>query len=124
MFAGLWPLVWHYGLFSLLIGGFIAIAILSVALEIELAKIPLIGGWLARNVIHIREWAILAAVLTASHVIIYGIGVSNGEVRIKAQWAAAEKVAIERAKAARSSAVTTVKRHPDGLRNDPNDRDN
>lgn len=125
-FAGLWPIVGHYTLFLGVIGGCIALAIFSVALQAELASIPLIGPWLASNIRHIREWAIVGAVLAAIILISYGLGVSNGEARVKAQWAAAEQAAITLGKNARSSAVRSVERAPAsaGLRDDEYNRDN
>jgi hypothetical protein len=120
--SGLFPIFWHYSEFTILIAVCIAVAIFSIALEAEMAKIPLIGPWLASNIGHIREWAIVIAILAFSHVMIYGIGVSNGEARVKAQWAAAEKAAVERAKDARASAVNSVKRNPSGVHNDPYER--
>lgn len=122
-FTGLWPLFWHYSLFTLIIAGCIAVALFSVALQAELSSIPLVGGFLSRNIGHIREWAILGAVLTASHLLIYGIGVSNGEKRIKAQWNAAENAAIKQAQDARASAVNSIEHDPEFLRGDPYNRD-
>lgn len=122
-FYGLWPIFWHYSVFTLIIAGFVAVAIFATALEVELAQIPLIGVWLSSNIGHIREWAILGAVLTASHVLIYGIGVSNGETRVNSQWDAAEKAAVKQAQDARASAVTSIEHDPDFLRSDPYNRD-
>jgi hypothetical protein len=124
-FAGLWPIIGHYTLGVSFVGACIAIAIFSAALQAELSSIPLIGGWLADNIRHIREWAIVAAGIAAVILISYGVGVSNGEARVKAQWAAAEQAAIQRGNEARSSAERSVKRDasPSGLRNDPYNRD-
>ncbi len=125
-FAGLWPIIEHYTLGVSFVGICIAIAIFSAALQAELSSIPLIGGWLANNIRHIREWAIVAAGIAAIIIISYGVGVSNGEARVKAQWGAAEQAAVELGTKARTSAERRVQRSSDdgSLRNDPDNRIN
>ena len=125
MFAGIWAIIAHYSLGFGVAGVCLAIWLFSAALATELRSIPFVGGWLADNVTHIREWAILGAILAASHTFVYGIGVRDGEVRVKAQWNAATQAAIERGQNARSAAERSIGGTPAndrGLRNDPDNR--
>ena len=118
----MWQIIGHYTLGFGLAGAFVAVAIFSIALQAELNNIPLIGGWLADNIKHIREWAIIGAVLTASHIIVYSIGVRDE----RAHWKAAEQAAIKVGQNARAAAVRSIDRAPApaGLRGDEYNRDN
>lgn len=102
--AGLWPLVWHYSAGLGVAGGALAFAWFSPVFK----KTAL---WVALG----------SLIITVS----YGIGVSNGSARVKAQWDAALAAQVKKAKAAREDADRSVSdATPDQLRNDPDNRDN
>lgn len=88
-FAGLWPLVWHFGLAGILISGFLAAAYFSPIFKKDF---------------------IWAAVVVAVFSVAVSIGVSLGEKRIQAQWDEARASTIEDAKKARAGAVRDVAR--------------
>lgn len=102
--AGLWTLVWHYG-----IGVGICICALAWAWFVPVFKKTAL--WVALG----------SLIITLS----YGIGVSNGSARVKAQWDAAVAASIEQSKTARSDAERDVSDDtPEQLRNDIYNRDN
>ncbi len=104
-FAGLWPLVWHFGLAGLLIAVFLAAAYFSPILKKDF---------------------IWAAVVVAVFSVAVAIGVNLGEKRIQAQWDAARANTIENAKQARAGAIRDVARKPHRWmpnRRDPDLRD-
>lgn len=120
----LWTIIEHYALGVTAIGLGVAVWVVSVLLQAQVESIPFIGPWLGRNIQHVREFAVVIAVLGLSHTLVYGIGVRNGETRIQAKWDAAEKAAVTTAVTARSDAERSVKQlPPNGLRNDPRNRD-
>ena len=100
-FIGLWPIVSHFGGWMILIGVCVAVALLTT----ELAAIPLIGPFLATLAKPIRMWAIVAAASATVGLIGYSMGVKHESDRCKAQFAAAQKAAIDRSSAAHSNAV-------------------
>lgn len=126
MFAGLWSIIWTYALSLGLVTLCVLAWLFSVALQAELASIPLIGPWLANNIKHIREWAVAAALVIVAATAIYAKGVANGEARIQAKWDAAAAYAAQEAKDARSGAERSVKPEPTprSLHNDRYNRDN
>jgi hypothetical protein len=87
--AGLWPLIWHFG-----IGG-VLLLICGV-------------GWYFSPV-HKVDF-IWAAVVIIVVMVSTSIGVSLGEKRIRAQWSAAEFATLSGAKEARAGAVRDVAR--------------
>lgn len=101
--AGLWALVWHYG-----IGVGVCICALAWAWFMPVFKKTAL--WVALG----------ALIITIS----YGVGVSNGEARIQAQWDAAVKSSIQQSEKARSDAERDVSNDtPEQLRNDIYNRD-
>lgn len=91
--AGLWPLIWHYG-----IG--VGVAILALAF-----------AWFSPVFKKTALWvAVGSIIITVS----YGIGVSNGSARVKAQWDAAIAASIEQSETARSDAERTIRDAPAG----------
>ncbi len=90
-FAGLWDLVWHFGL-----GGVLVIACLAAAYFSPVFK---------------KEF-IWAAALIASIMVAVGIGVHLGEKRIQAQWDQARLNSVNVGKKAHSDAVRDVARGP------------
>lgn len=112
-FAGLWPLLWHFGL-----GGIIVIA--CVALY---AFTPV---WLSAVFPNIRKILIWVASVTVAVMISVAVGVTIGERRIQAQWDVAKENALAVGAKARTDAVRDVARKPARrLRNgkDPDFRD-
>jgi hypothetical protein len=103
-FAGIWPIVGHYGFWGL------AMAACAAAV------------WFRPTLFKPALWT--AAVITAGTVC-YGFGVNDGEKRVRAQWTAAEQNAEKRGDAAHSGAVRDVRRAgAKRLRDDRFDRDN
>lgn len=98
-FAGLWPLLWHFGF-----GGIIVVA--CVVLYIFT---PAFLSSLFPNIQRTLLWvaAIVVAIMIST-----AIGVSLGEKRIQAQWDQARANTIEDAKKARAGAVRDVARKP------------
>lgn len=81
--AGLWTLVWHYG-----IGVGVFICALAFA-------------WFSPVFKKTALWVALGSlIITVS----YGIGVSNGSARVQAQWDAAAAASIETSEKARTDA--------------------
>ena len=102
--AGLWTLVWHYG-----IGVGVCICALAWAWFMPVFKKTAL-------------WVALGSLIVTTS---YGIGVSNGSARVKAQWDAASKASISKSKKARANADGSISdAAPDELRNDPDNRDN
>lgn len=120
----LWTIIEHYALGVGVIGIGAALWVVSVLLQAQVESVPFIGPWLGRNIQHIREFAAVIAVLGLSHTLVYGIGVRNGEAKIKANWIAAEHAAVERGTTARADAERGVGSAPvdSRLRNDPDNR--
>lgn len=115
--AGLWPLIWHYSVAAIVVGGCLALWIFSAALA---AEVPLIQPFLGV----IRRWALTAAAIVAGATFIYAIGVSNGESHIQAKWDAANAAVVAKGKAARKGAIADVRKLPPGsVRNDIYDLD-
>lgn len=90
-FAGLWALVWHFGVAGLLIVGFLAAAWFSPIFKKDF---------------------IWAAVVVAAFSVAVAIGVNLGEKRVRAQWDASLAAAISQGKKARSDAERYVDRNP------------
>lgn len=70
-----------------------------------------------------RRIALEVAAVLAIATTLYGKGISDGSAYIQAKWDAQELQITERNAKARSDAERTVRDNPDGVRNDPNDRD-
>jgi len=104
-FAGLWPLIWHFG-----IGG--------------VALLACLAGWYFSPVHRIDFiWAALVVIVVMTST---AIGVSIGEHRKQAQWDAARASTLVVVKQARTNAVRSVgRKHPRWLpdRRDPDLRD-
>lgn len=98
--AGIWPLIGYFGGGAVLVLGLLAAAWFSPVFKKELA------------------WA---AGVVGCFMIAFTMGVTNGEKRVRAQWAAAEKAAMEQADNARSDAVRSVGGKP--AKRVSNDRD-
>jgi hypothetical protein len=101
-FAGLWPLLWHFGL-----GG-----IIVVACVVLYAFTPV---WLSAFFPNIRKILIWVASVTVAVMISVAVGVTIGERRIQAQWDQAKANALETGQKARASAVRSVARKPSRL---------
>jgi hypothetical protein len=102
--AGLWTLVWHYG-----IGVGVCICALAWAWFMPVFKKTAL-------------WVALGSLIVTTS---YGIGVSNGSARVKAQWDAAIAASIEQSEKARSDAERDMSRDaPSQLPNDRYNRDN
>lgn len=104
--AGIWPIVWHYSA---------GIGVTGAALAF---------AWFSPVFKKTALWVALGSlIITVS----YGIGVSNGSARVRAQWDAALAAEIEQGKKARTDAESAVRpERPDSgvLRDDPRNRDN
>ena len=98
--AGIWPLIGYFSAGGGLLAALIAAAIFSPVFKKEFA------------------WA---AAVVGCFLIAFTTGVVTGEQRVRAQWAAAEKAAMEQADKARSDAVRTVGGKP--AKRVSNDRD-
>ncbi len=106
-FAGLWSIIWHFGLAGVLILGCAVGAYFSPTLKNKMC------------------W-IIAAIVVAVFSVAVAIGVNLGEKRIQAQWDAARVVTVDKAKKARAGAVRDVARKPSRWlpnRRDPDLRD-
>lgn len=106
-FAGLWPLVWHFGLAGLLL------AVCGA------------GVYFAPT-IKSKLWFVAIGAIIATFSVAVAIGASLGEKRVRAQWDAANTAAIERGNQAHDNAVRTVRRKPRKWlpnRRDDHDRD-
>lgn len=90
-FAGLWALVWHFGL-----GGVLAIGCFAAAYFSPVFKKDFL--WAGAVIVFIM-------ISTA-------IGVSLGEKRIQAQWDVAKANSLDTGKKARAGAVRDVARKP------------
>jgi len=104
-FAGLWPLLWHFGL-----GGILVVACLAAAFFSPIFKKDFL-------------WA---AVVFTVIIISTAVGVTIGERRIQAQWQVARDAAVEEAVKARAGAIRDVARKPSKWvrhHKDRNDRD-
>lgn len=88
-FAGLWALVWHFGLGGVLVLGCLAAAYFSPVFKKEFL-------WAA---------ALIAAVMVA-----VGVGVTLGEKRIQAQWDQAKQNSLKVGKKARVNGVRDAAR--------------
>ena len=75
-----------------------------------------LGRWLAIG-------ATTLVILTGSHLYVYEKGFSSGANRVQAKWDRAVQITIERGEKARAYAERDVERDPDGLRDDPLNRD-
>jgi hypothetical protein len=91
--AGLWPLVWHFGV----AGGLV----LACAAGVYFA--PTLKS---------KLWFVAIAAIIAVFSIAVATGVSLGEKRIKSQWDAAKVVTVDRTKKARVGAIRDVARKP------------
>ena len=69
------------------------------------------------------KWAIGAAAILAVIGGIYMKGNHDGAARVQAKWDRAVQVTVERGEKARADAERDVERDPDGLRDDPLNRD-
>ena len=99
-FAGLWPLVWHFGL-----GGVLVLGCLAAAYFSPIGKKHFL--WAA---------CVIVAIMVST-----GVGVHLGEQRIQAQWDVAKANSINVGKKARADAVRDVARKPSRWM--PNKRD-
>lgn len=98
-FAGLWPLLWHFG-----IGGVVVLACVLLYLFTP--------TFLSTLFPRVQVALIWVASVTLAAMIFTAIGVSIGEKRIHAQWDAASLATLENTKQVRASAVRTVTRKP------------
>jgi hypothetical protein len=96
-FAGLWPLLWHFGL-----GGVIVIC--CVALYI------FTPAFLSRIFPNIQKTLLWVAAIVIAIMVSIGIGVHLGEQRIQAQWDQSKKNTVKRGKDARAGAERDVAR--------------
>lgn len=102
--AGLWPLVWKFG-----IGGAVIVGLLAAAWFSPIWKTHFLWG----------------AALVGAIMITFTIGVKDGSARVKAQWDAAVAASITQSKTAREDAERDVSRDvPSLLPNDIYNRDN
>lgn len=104
-FAGLWALLWQFGVLGVLAIGCFAAAYFSPIFKKDF---------------------IWAGVVFVSIIATLATGVSLGEKRVHAQWDAARASTLENAKVARTSAVRSVARKPSRFlpaRKDPYLRD-
>lgn len=101
--AGLWTLVWHYG---------IGVGVFICALA---------WAWFMPIFKKTALWVALGSLIVTTT---YGIGVSNGSARVQAQWDATAAASIKQSEKARSDAERDVSDDtPDELRNDIYNRD-
>lgn len=101
--AGIWPLLFKYGIGVFAIGAALVFAWFSPVFK----KTAL---WIAAGI--------------AIGLVCYNIGVSDGANRIQKQWDAALAAAIQRGEDARKDAERSITDAvPDELRNDPYNRD-
>lgn len=98
-FAGLWPLVWHFGL-----GG-----VLVLACGLLYAFTP---AWLSKFFPNVQKILLWVATIIVTIMISTAIGVSLGEKRIQAQWDAAKANSLALGKQAHDNAVRDVARKP------------
>lgn len=106
-FAGLWPLLWHFGL-----GGIIVLACVTLY-----AFTP---AWLSRFFPNIRKILIWVASITVAVMVSVAVGVTLGERRIQAQWDQARANSLDVGKKAHIDAVRDVARGPSRrMRNKP-----
>jgi len=102
--AGLWPLVWKFGL-----GGAVIIALLAAAWFSPIWKTHFLWG----------------AALVGAIMVTFAIGVKDGSARVQAQWDAAVAASITQSKTAREDAERDVSDDtPSELSNDIYNRDN
>lgn len=105
-FAGLWALVWHFGLGGALVVGCLAAAYFSPVF---------------------KKHFLWAAVCIVAIMVSTAIGVNLGEKRIQAQWDQARANALVTVKKAHAGAIRDVKRKPSrwlpNNRKDPDQRD-
>lgn len=94
-FAGLWPLLWHFGL-----GG-----VIVIGCGVLYAFTPAPLATLFPN---IRKTLLWVASITVAIMISTAIGVSLGEKRIQAQWSAALIAEVDAGEADRAAAVAAV----------------
>jgi hypothetical protein len=87
--AGLWPLVWHFGLAGLMIAGCAA------------------GVYFAPT-IKSKLWFVAIGAIIITFSIAVAIGVTLGENRVRSQWNAALANETENGEQARTDAVDTV----------------
>lgn len=111
--AGIWPLLWHFGLGGAVIVGCVFLYAFTPT-------------WLAKLFPNIQKVLILVVTVVVTMMVSTAIGVSLGEHRIQAQWDASLAAAVTAGKQAHDSAVRDVARKPSRwLPNhaDRNDRD-
>lgn len=68
--TGLWPLIWHYSLAAIIVGGCLAYVILTPA----------------RLTPTLKKWLLGLAGIVTYGTVMYGVGVNNGEGTIRAEW--------------------------------------
>lgn len=90
-FAGLWALLWHFGLGAVLAAGCLAAAYFSPVFKKDFL-------WAA---------AVIVAIMIST-----AIGVTLGEKRVQAQWDVARANTLADTKKARADAVRDVARKP------------
>jgi len=115
----------HYALGLGAITLCVLLFVFATALAASATTVPLIGPWLGRNINHIRDWALVAAVIIGGATVIYGIGVHDGKASVQAKWDKAEQAAVQRGTDAHAAAVRSVGKSPatPGMRDQYN-RDN
>ncbi|MBO4228003.1 hypothetical protein [Bradyrhizobium neotropicale] len=89
--AGIWPLIGYFGAGGTLLVGLLAAAWFSPVFKKEFL------------------WA---AGVVGAFMIAFTMGVVTGEKHVRAQWDAANAVAIDKANKAQADAVRTVRRKP------------
>lgn len=102
-FTGLLPIVLHYGLAFLLIGGLLLVYVFIEALSVN---IPVIHPF----VVKIKQFAVAAALLIAAGILVYSTGVRDEGKRKDAQHEAERKAAIRSATVTHKRAVSDVAR--------------
>lgn len=91
--AGLWSIVWHFGV----AGGLVLLCGAGVYFAPTLKS---------------KLWFVAIGGIIAVFSIAVAIGVSLGEKHVRAQWDAANAASLKEVKTARASAVRTVHRKP------------
>lgn len=102
-FAGIWPLVWHWG-------AFVGVSILCVVGAVATDAIPLIGPWLSKE----RKWLMVTAAISAGCAVCIWIGASDARRQCTAKTVVIETV-VDKA-VSKAKEPTTEK--------DPNDNPN
>ena len=107
MIAMLWPLIWHFG---------VIYGVMILALIYAYVSQAFLAGLFRNTALLVALGAFIIGATAATYTRL-------GEQYVQAKWDAQEREISERNIKARSDAERTVRDNPDGVRNDPNDRD-